>query len=103
MTRTRFTEREIVSQLLKNLALPSPLVDSTSNLVRLGLTPDEWVAVKRTITSGAGVLVDEIGEAWRELPPHIWMDESWISRVCAKVCAFAPDYEKLIMKQCAVR
>ncbi len=102
MSRMRLCERDVVAQLLKNLDLPHEhfALRGEAPVISLCLSPAEWATVTRMV-SGRGdhpaCGVDAIGEAWRELPPHVWTDEAWIARVCVRFCAAAPDYQKLIL------
>jgi hypothetical protein len=92
----RLTERHVLALLLKELDLPYGFIqlDTTGPVISLCLFPAEWDEVQELVND---VPLDAMAEAWRELPSEVWMDESWIRRVCVRVCAYAPDYSRLIL------
>ncbi len=92
----RVSEREVVCALLRNLDLPfQPFsTQPTDVVIRLFVSDDEWTSIEKQVSTMG---LDEVTEAWRELPPVIWTDESWVSRVCIRLCAVAKDYRKLIL------
>jgi hypothetical protein len=94
--RTRLSEREVVTLLLKELDLPcaSYAMDRTASVVSLCLTRSEWEDIGELVT---GIPLEDMAEAWRELPSAVWTDESWCSRVCMKFMRGASDYNRLIL------
>jgi hypothetical protein len=94
--RTRLSERDVVTLLLKELDLPSVsyALDRTASVISLCLLPNEWEEIGKLVT---GVPLEDMAQAWRELPSAVWQDESWCSRVCMKVMRGASDYNRLIL------
>jgi hypothetical protein len=108
MSRTRLTERDVASLLLKNLDLPfAPFeLHPEQQVINLCVTPPEWELIGRIISGKEGfeaTRVDELMDAWRELPPDVWTDENWIRRVCTRFALSAPDYSKLFLAECPTK